>query len=133
MLVPIAQAIWQQVGPQIQQIVTSPAFTQFIQQVLTHPVARSTVIRGVAYLTENASEWYASLPSEDKQRLHRSIAWVVKDTAGDLAALATGLPIGPLVDLAVGKVLDKLGHGENASAAEVTFIRSELLRQLNKS
>ena len=47
--------------------------------------------------------------------------------------LATGLLIGPFVDVAVKEMLHKLGQGENASLAEVTFIGSELLRQLNRS
>ena len=130
MLLPIVQALWQQIGPQVLQAVqqASPYIVSTMRQIPV-PVYRQVLWS----LSESASNWYQSLSEEDIKKLQGAVAWVVQDMAGDLVALATGLPIGPFVDLAVKKVLEKLGHGENASPAEVTFIRSELLRQLNKS
>lgn len=92
------------------------------------PIYRQTFL----FLSDSVSNWYRSLTDEDIQRMNRAIAWVVKDMTGDLVALATGLPIGPFVDMAVEKVLDKIGH-DNPPPEEVTYIQSQLLRQLNKS
>ena len=130
MLFPILQALWQQFGPQVLQAVqqASPYIVSTMRQIPV-PVYRQALWS----LSESASNWYQSLSEEDIKKLQRAVAWVVKDMAGDMVATVTGLPISPVVNLAVEKVLDELGHGENASPAEVTFIKSELLQQLSKS
>jgi hypothetical protein len=129
MLFPILQALWQQFGPQVQQAVqqASPYIVSTMRQIPV-PVYR----QALWFLSENVSSWYRSLSDEDIRRMQRAIAWVVKDMVGDLAAAATGLPIGPFIDMGVEKVLDKVRH-DNPSKEEVTYIQSELLRQLNKS
>lgn len=129
MLFPILQAIWQQFGPQIQQAIqqTSPYIMTTMRQIPV-PVYQQ-VLRS---LSEGASNWYRSLSDEDVRQMQRAIAWVIKDVSGDLATAATGLPIGPFVDMLVKKVLENVGH-DNPSQVEVAYIHSELLRQLNKS
>lgn len=118
MLVPILQAVGQYLAPLVPHIVST------MQKIPPYFFLQAGRV---------VSEKLQSLSPEEKERLKDAAVWMAKDMAGDVAAAAIGLPIGPFVDLAVEKVLDKLGHGENASPAEVTFIRSELLRQLNNS
>jgi hypothetical protein len=130
MIFPILQALWQQAGPQVLQVFNSPIWSQLMLQIQRNPVIINTLARGANALISNISYTYQSLSSEEKQRMQNAITWVIKDLSGDVVAAATGLPIGPLVNLGVAKVLDDLGH-DNPSPEEVSFIRSELFRQLN--
>src|SRR5687768_11282472 len=125
MLFPILQYVWQQIGPLVQQ--ASPQIISAIQKLPPY-----IMVQGGRYVSQSVFSWYQSLTPEEIERLQNAVFWVAKDLAGDVAAAATGLPIGPFVDMAVENVLDKLGH-DNASQEEVTYIQSELLRQLNKS
>ena len=131
MLFPILQALWQQAGPQVIQVFNSPMWSQLISQIQRNPAIINTLARGAHALISNVSDWYRSLSPGEKQRMQNAIAWVIKDLSGDVVAAATGLPIGPLVNLGVAKVLDDLGHA-NPSPAEVSFIQSELFRHLNR-
>jgi hypothetical protein len=109
MIFPILQAIWQQFGPQIQQ-----AVQQVGQQLGPHIVNNRQQLMvptrlATGYLIENMSKELQSLSDEDKQKLKRAGVWLLKDMGGDVAAAATGLPIGLLVDLG----LEKLFPDEN--------------------
>jgi hypothetical protein len=143
MIGPILQALGQQIVPQVTQLINSPALGQFLRQIMLNPVARiyvtravttmpEYVIRGVTTMPENVSNWYHALSDTDKKKLQNLVTWVAKDLAVDVATMATGLPIGPLVEKAIDWVLAELGHDKNPSPVEVSFIRSELIGRLNK-
>ena len=132
MIGPILQALGQQIVPQVTQLINSPALGQFLRQIMLNPVARTYVIRGVTTMPENVSNWYHTLSDTDKKKLQNLMTWVAKDLAGDVATMATGLPIGPLVEKGIDLVLAELGHDKNSSPVEVSFIRSELIGRLNK-
>ena len=132
MLIPILQALGKQLGPQVTQFINSPALGQFLRQIILNPVARIYVLRGVTTMPENVSNWYHALSETDKKKLQNLLSWVAKDLAGDIATMATGWPIGPLVEKGVDLVLSELGHDKNPSPGEISFIRSELIGRLNK-
>jgi hypothetical protein len=128
MLFPILQALWQQAGPQVTQFINSPAFAELVRALQRVPLPIYAQV-GRA-LSTSVTSWYNSLSYQDQKRMQDAIAWVIKDLSGDVIAAATGLPIGSLVNLGVAKVLDDLDH-HNPPPEEVSFIQSELLRQMN--
>lgn len=132
MLGPILQALGQQIGPQVTQFINSPALAQFLRQIMLNPAARTYVIQGVTTMPENVSNWYHELSDTDKKKLQNLLSWVAKDLAGDIATMATGLPIGSLVEKGVDLVLSEIGQDKNPSPVDVSFIRSELIGRLNK-
>jgi hypothetical protein len=102
MLFPVLQALWQQIGPQATQFVNSPAFLELLKNLGRVPP--HIYLQGGRFVSQNVSDWYQKLSPEEKQRWQDAMVWIAKDMAGDVAAAATGLPIGSLVDLGVEKL-----------------------------
>src|SRR5687768_11709333 len=90
MLFPILQYVWQQIGPLVQQ--AGPQITSAIQKIPPY-----ILVQGGRYAAQGVVSWYHSLTPEELERLQNAVFWVAKDLAGDVAAVATGLPIGPFV------------------------------------
>ncbi len=136
MLLPILQALWQQSGTQLTQFLNSPAFPQLINNLQRIPPI--IWVKGAQTVSQEASTWYESLSPETKQRLQDGVTWAIKDLSMDLLSLAVtaaagGIPVGPVIELLINKVLEKQGHEQNASEQEKAFIRFEIQRQLKNS
>lgn len=125
----VLQALVQQVGPQVTQFFSSPAFPQLVNNLQRIPVI--FWVRGAQAVSTEVSGWYESLSPEAKQRLQDAAAWAIKDLSVDLLSMAAGgLPVGPVIELLVDKVLAELGHGKDTPEQEKAFIRLELQNQL---
>ncbi len=118
MLGPILQAVWQQVGPLVQQALTVAA--PYLQKI-PHIYVQAAVY----HLSRNVNAWYQSLDTQSRKRIDDAIAWAVKDLAGDIAAAVTGLPVSQLVE----KVLDRVSEYRSSPEAK-TYIKDELVRQM---
>jgi hypothetical protein len=129
----ILQALVQQVGPQVTQFLNSPALPQLVNSLQRIPLVYW--VRGAQAVSTEVSGWYESLSPEAKQRLQDAAAWAIKDLSVDLLSMAAtaaagGIPVGPVIELLINKVLEKEGHEQNVSEQEKAFIRLELQRQL---
>jgi hypothetical protein len=106
MLFPILQALWQQIGPQTIQFVTSPAFPKLVGGLQRNA---PTLVRMAYYGTESVSNWFDSLSPQEKKQLEVAGVWIIKDLSGDIIDKVTGLPIGSII---VEKALALLEHDQ---------------------
>lgn len=118
MLGPLLQALWQQIGPTVQQLLTVAA--PHARRIPPH------VYVGAANdLSNSVSNWYDTLTLQNQKRIDDAIDWVVRDISGDIATAVTGLPIGHIVN----KVLDIVCEYKDSQEAK-NYINDEIVRQI---
>lgn len=124
MLGPILQAIGNQIGPALNQLLQSA--TPLLQQVPT-----GLYYAGARLLSREieqaASSWYHSLSSEARVRVDNAIFWAIKDLTGDVITCTTGIPLKSLVD----KVFDELREYKDESGAE-EYVESTLKKEIEQ-
>lgn len=118
MLGPILQAVWQQIGPAIQQAVT---FALPYLSKIPPPV----YINAGKTVSKEVSEWYNSLDSTSRKKVDNAIKWVVKDLLCDAASAYTGLQLDPLID----KVIELADEHHDDPEARA-YINNELVKKL---
>jgi hypothetical protein len=106
---PLLQSLFQQIGPQIQQFLTSPAFPRLLADLsrVPPPLLKGT-IDVAAQLPGQTADWYNALSPQDKERINGVLIWISQDLGGFIAAGATGLPedwFTPAVEAGLAKVL----------------------------